>query len=303
MTVVLNVLGAFLVLAALRDVFDTLFHPQGRGVVSQALIRTVWRTTKKLARGNHLVLSLAGPIAFIAVIAAWGSLVVLGFSLIIWPHLPEAFAFGGGIDPSQQDGFVDAVYLSMVNLASLGYGDIVPTGDVLRLLGPLETLIGLGLLTASISWILFLYRVLSDYRSLTHEISLLMEAEGESGATLDRIDATVAARVLADLTSRVLSMRDDFVHSPIAYYFHPREARHALPVLLPGLLELVESCSEPDRPAALRFQAAMLRQAIDHLLSTIAGDFLDSRAGDMQEAVVGYCHDHLWASPRLGNAQ
>ena len=71
-------------------------------------------------------------------------------------------------------GLDDALYLSMVNLTSLGYGDIVPTGEVLRFLGPLETLIGLGLLTASISWILLLYRVLADYRSLSREISLLL---------------------------------------------------------------------------------------------------------------------------------
>ena len=95
------------------------------------------------------------------------------------------------------------------NLTSLGYGDIVATGDLLRFLGPLETLIGLGLLTASISWILLLYRVLSDYRSLSHEISLLSDAKQASGTGLASIEAPIAARVLADLTSRVVVVRDD----------------------------------------------------------------------------------------------
>jgi hypothetical protein len=91
-------------------------------------------------------------------------------------------------------------------------------------------------------------------------------------------------------------MRDDLFHSPIAYYFHPHDRRHALPVLLPGLLEVVDRCSAPDRPAALRFQAAMLGEAIGDLLSTIADEFLHAPAGDPHQALAGYRRDHLWAS-------
>jgi hypothetical protein len=227
---------------------------------------------------------------------------VVGFALIIWPHLPEAFALNQGLDAAEQESFVDALYLSMVNLTSLGYGDIVPTSDLLRLLGPLETLIGLGLLTASISWILLLYRVLSDYRSLSHEIALLLEAERSNAAGLAEIEPAVGAGVLADLTSRVVPMRDDLAHSPIAYYFHPRDPRHALPVLLPELLEVVDRCSAPDRPAALRFQAAMLRQAIEDLLSTIAAEFVGENARNPDEALAGYRRDHLWAPSSAGGA-
>ena len=296
MTAIITLLGALLVLVALRDVFDTLFHPHGQGVVSEKLMRAVWRMTRRVVRGNHRMLSFVGPVAFIAVITAWGTLVVLGFAMIIWPHLPDAFAVSAGLDAAEQDGFVDAIYLSMVNLTSLGYGDIVPTADLLRLLGPFETVIGVGLLTASISWILLVYRVLSDYRSLSHEIALLMEAERSSPTALAGIDPSVSASVLADLTSRVVAMRDDFAHSPIAYYFHPRDPRHALPVLLPSLIEVVESCSAADRPDALTFQATMLDQAITDLLTTIAEEFLGSPGDGAHEALEGYRRDHLWAS-------
>jgi hypothetical protein len=294
-TVIATVGGALLVVVALRDVFDTLFHPHGRGIVSQALIQGVWRTMRRSVRGNHVLLSLAGPLAFITVITVWGGLVILGFALIFWPHFPEGFA-GAGIGVEDRDGLGNAIYLSMVNLTSLGYGDIFPTGDLLRYLGPLETLIGLGLLTASISWILFLYRVLSDYRSLSHEISVLLDTERKSGTELAEIEPAVAARVLADLTSRVIAMRDDFVHSPIAYYFHPRDGRHALPVLLPRLMEVLDECSDENRARALRFQAAMLRQSLDDLLETIADDFVGVPAGDAAEALAAYRRDHLWTT-------
>jgi hypothetical protein len=295
MTAPCTAAGVFLVLVALRDVFDTLFHPHGRGVVSQGVIRGTWRALRILVRGNHVALSLAGPLAFIAVIAVWGALVLVGFALIFWPHFPEGFATSKGIVEGGGS-FGDALYLSMVNLTSLGYGDIVPTGDLLRFLGPIETLIGLGLLTASISWILFLYRVLSDYRSLSHEVSLLSEAEQASGTGLASIDASAAARVLADLTSRVVAMRDDLVHSPIAYYFHPRDARHALPVVLPTLIEVVEECFHARQAPALRFQAAMLRRSIEDLLGTIADDFVGTPADRPHEALAAYRRDHLWVT-------
>jgi hypothetical protein len=287
--------GATLVLVALRDVFDTLFHPHGRGVVSEAVIRGTWRGTRALARGNHAALSLAGPTAFIAVITVWGTFVVVGFALMLWPHFPDGFSYTSAAVVGAGGHFADALYLSLVNLASLGYGDIVPTTELVRFLGPTETIIGLGLLTASISWILLLYRVLSDYRSLSHEISLLAGAERKSGTRLSAIEAPVAELVLADLTSRVVAMRDDFVHSPIAYYFHPRDARHALPVLLPTLMAVVEECAAPDRATALRFQAAMLRQALDDLLGTIGETFLGTARDRPDLALAAYRRDHLWA--------
>jgi len=294
-TVAISVLGALLVLVALRDVFDTLFHPHGQGVVSETVMRAIWRVTKRLTRGNHRLLSFAGPVAFITVIGIWGALVVIGFALIMWPHMPEAFAVTtpGG---AGQDSIIDAVYLSMVDLTSLGYGDIVPTTDLLRLLGPLETLIGLGLLTASISWLLLLYRVLSDYRSLSHEIALLLDAERLTDTGLAEIEPSVSAGVLADLTSRVVAMRDDFPHPPIAYYFPPRDPRHALPVLLPGLIDVVERCSAPDRAPALAFQATLLEQAITDLVTTLADEFLGSPGSRTHEALAAYRRDHLWTA-------
>lgn len=294
MDVLSTAAGALLVLVALRDVFDTLFHTHGRGTVSVALIRGLWRAMRRLVRGNHAALSLAGPIAFLGVIALWGALVVAGFALILWPHFPEGFAVGEGVGDAGN--LADALYLSLVNLTSLGYGDIVPTAAVLRFLGPLETLIGLGLLTASISWTLLLYRVLSDYRSLSHMISLLLDSRRASGIGFSEIEPEVAARILADLTSRAVVVRDDLVHSPIAYYFHPREARHALPVLLPKLIDLIDQCSQPDRSPALRFQAGVLRRALDDLLDTVAEDFLGTATGDVAATLDAYRRDHLWAS-------
>jgi hypothetical protein len=184
--------GATLVLVALRDIFDTLFHPHGQGIVSERLIHGIWRAARRVGRRNHSVLSFAGPVAFFAVILTWSALVIVGFAVMLWPHFPEDYVFTAGA--AQDGGLGDALYLSLVNLTSLGYGDIVPATTGLRYLGPLETLIGLGLVTASISWILILYRVLADSRTLSDEIAVLTETQREAGVTLNQIAPEAAAR-------------------------------------------------------------------------------------------------------------
>jgi hypothetical protein len=52
---------------------------------------------------------------------------VVGWALVFLPQMPQGFNFAPGLDPSQHSGFLDAIYVSLVNLTSLGYGDITPS--------------------------------------------------------------------------------------------------------------------------------------------------------------------------------
>ena len=293
MTIVATIAGVALIAIAVRDVFDTLFHPHGRGVVSEALIRLMWRLLHRVARGRHAVLSFAGPTAFVLVVLTWVALVVVGFALIAVPHMPEEFVLMEGLDPEGSSGFVDAVYVSLVSMTSLGYGDVVAENDVLRILGPLETLIGLGLLTASISWILSIYGVLADYRSVSHETALLCDAEEETGVRLSRLEPSEAARILGGLTSRLIAARRDLLHFPIAYYFHTRDSSYALPVQLPRLLPVVAECRDDGQPPSVRLEAARAQLAVGDFLDTICDEFLGGPASSTDEAIARYRRDHL----------
>ena len=66
-----------------------------------------------------------------------------------------------GLEPSERIDLLDSLYLSLVTVAALGYGDIVPTYAWLRLVSPLEALIGCALLTAAVSWILQIHPALA----------------------------------------------------------------------------------------------------------------------------------------------
>ncbi len=66
--------GVGLIVIALRDIFETLFHPSGKGVVSRMLAHGAWQAFRRLAVRYPAALQLAGPAGFLAVIASWVAL-------------------------------------------------------------------------------------------------------------------------------------------------------------------------------------------------------------------------------------
>ena len=170
-----------------RDAFDALFHAEGRGMFSRQITRAVWQVFRR-AGTRHVRLSLAGPVAFVTVLATWAGLLVLGWALVFWPHMPGSFRFDPDVEAAGSD-FVHALNVSLVTLTTLGFGDITPTSEALRLILPLEALLGFGLLSASISWLVSIYPALSRRRSLAYEISLLRAAEAEDDLSLDALHA------------------------------------------------------------------------------------------------------------------
>ena len=186
-----------------------------------------------------------------------------------------------------------ALNVSLVTLTTLGFGDITPTSNALRLILPLEALLGFGLLSASISWLISIYPALSRRRSLAYEISLLRVAEAEDNLSLDALTPDVAERLLAELTSRLVAVQRDLVHFPISYYFSAADPRFSLPVAAPYLLEIARRGMHEAQPTIVRFRARLLMQAIEDLARTTATQFHGSDATTPEELLSGYARDHL----------
>lgn len=278
MDVVLTVLGIGLIAVAARDVFETLFHPAGRGIFGRWIVRGVWSVTSRLRPHGDSTPVLAGPLGYIAVLAAWTSMLAVGWALILLPHLPDGFIFGPGLPPSEHESFGDALYISLVNLTSLGYGDISPAAWGLRILGPVETLFGLGLLTVSISWLVSIYGALLRRDSFAHEVHLTREAEQRLGEKLADADPELLERMLTSFTEQLIATRRDLIHFPITHYFRSEDDQLALSSLVPFLRRLIDEASEEGRPHALEVRAAMLGMALDDYAATLRGlDYVSER--------------------------
>jgi voltage-gated potassium channel Kch len=279
--------GAVLLLLTLRDIFHTLWHPSAGGSLSEVVIRAIWRAGRRRRRRGH-PRAVTGPVALLAVVVTWLTLVVLGGALIYAPHLPEGFVYGPGVEPGEHGGFVDAIYLSAVTVSTLGFGDIVPGEAWLRLVVPAQSLIGFGLLTAAVGWIVLVYPVLSRRRGLAARLSLTRRTVHDG--LLAEPDSVLGAVVLERLASDLVQVRVDLTQYAETYYFRDGPDHSALPVTIGIAVDLAAQGQQSPR-ADVRLAAQMLDEAIDDFAAVLDGQFLRSR-GSRAEILEAYAHAH-----------
>lgn len=276
--------GLILVAAGLREVFHQILHPGGAGRLTSALFRAVWRVAGRLGEG---AMSLAGPLGVAASIATWALLVLVGFALIYWPHVPEGFQYASGIEPGRQGALLDALYVSGVTLATLGLGDIVGEPAGLRFAAVFEALIGFTLLTAGITWVLSIYPALMRRRSLASRIDVMLEGEGEQARLRAGDPPSTLATLLHDLADQIGSARVDFVQYPASYFFRAPSRDLALG---PALVSLGHALSHSDDVSG---EAATAAQTVQRAISALEGTLATGPFGLGEGATVArYSADH-----------
>lgn len=281
--------GVVVVAVALLHVFATLFARAGGRSPSRVLIRGTWVLLRRLSSSPRL-LSLAGPVAFLGVVFAWIAALVVGCALIYWPEIPDGFVYAAGVSPDRASALAEALYVSLVALGTLGYGEIAPADGWIKLVAPLEALLGLGLVAATVSWLLSVSPVLSRRRALAYEISLL-HGQGSEPSPGEPA-GLLPAGVYAELTSRLVAVERDLVAFPVSYYFHDDDRRFALPATIGYLLDLAEAGARPDAPEPVRLHAVILRRAIDDFAASVAERFHGELRGSTREVLGAYARDH-----------
>ena len=284
-----TVCGAGLVLLVLRDVFDRLWHPSARGGLSQWLLSGVWRLTARVRRRagrRPRAIELTGSAAMGTVVGSWVLLLVTGWTLIYLPAMPEGFTFAGGDDP-RSAGAADALYLSLVTLSTLGFGDVVPDTDWLRLLVPLEALMGFVLLTAAVAWLLQVFPVLSRRRGLAARLSLVRRTGG--AAEWLGPHPTSGLPLLDEVTTELVRARVDLVQHAETYYVADGARDVALSAVLDVALDLAAAAQARPDPAVRRAGQA-LAAALDDLIRLIDRDYLHV-GGSPVEVLDAYAAD------------
>jgi hypothetical protein len=260
-----TLLGAGLVLLMLVDVFRTLLNPHGSGPVGRAIMRGFWLVSRKLrGRGSFI----AAPLAMAAVIGAWAGLAAIGWALLYLPHLPAGFVHGAGIP--QRGDFAEALYISLVTLSTVGFGEIVPAHPLLRLVVALQAVTGFGLLTATVTWILQTYPALNRRRALAHQLNLFREAAGPAGVL--SLDPMHAAGLLESMAGNVASVSIDLLAFHETYYFREVEQRGSLPATVAYAQELASEAQRSENPE-LQFAGRMLHAALDGLAGVLRAKF------------------------------
>ncbi|HYJ56262.1 MAG TPA: potassium channel family protein [Mycobacterium sp.] len=274
----------------IRDVFHTLFHPIGHGSIAPQLMKFVWWLLR-LFHPDRRIASLTGPLGIALVVLTWGLLAVLGWAMLYFAQMPDGFAYSSELNPAERHDVFDALYLSLVTIGTLGFGDIVPTSPVLRLLVPLEALFGFMLLTAAVSWVLQIYPALHRRRVLALQLSTLREARrAQPSLGIDSIPTDV----LTGIATAVVEARNDFTQYGATYYFRDLEADASLAFSLEYATRLAGEASGSTHPQA-RLAGALIAAAVDSLAGLLDEEFL-RLGGDTEAVIKAYAADHRHTS-------
>jgi hypothetical protein len=285
---VFTLVGLALVLVVVRDVFHTLFHPIGHGSIAPQVMRLVWRLLRLLPQQRKIT-SLTGPLGMTAVIGTWTFTAVAGWALIYYAQMPEGVIYSSDVDPSKSNSVFDALYLSLVAVSTLGFGDIVPASPSLRLAAPLEALFGFMVVTAATSWVLQIYPALHRRRVLALELATLRAAREEDPSV--GID-DLPTDILTTLTANVVEARNDFTQYGATYYFRDMEADASLAASLSYAIDLAGE-ARASKQAQTRVAGGMLGAAVDSLAALLDDEFLHLDGQKSTELVVrAYATDH-----------
>ena len=284
---VITVLGVGLVVVVVRDVFHTLFHPIGHGSIAPQVMKLVWRLLR-LFPSDRRIASLTGPLGITAVIITWGATAVLGWMLIYFPQMPNAVSYSSELNPAERNELIDSLYLSLVTVATLGFGDIVPTSPWLRVAAPLEALFGFMLVTAAVSWVLQIYPALHRRRVLALQLSTLREAR-RSDTSLAEVD-NIPIDVLTTVAASIVEARNDFTQYGATYYFRDLEADASLAASLEYATDLAAEATASTQ-SQVRLAGAMITAAVNSLAELLDQEFLHL-GGDTFAVVQAYAADH-----------
>ena len=290
LSVLVTAVGVVLVLGTLREVFHTLLHPGGRGIVSTAVFAGVWRLSGRLGDRWR---SLAGPLAMVLVIAAWIGATVLGWALVYVTSMPEAFTYASDLEPAQEDDLIDALYYSLTTQSTLGYGDITPDSGTFRLLAPLHATLGFGLFTMVVTWVLSIYPALHRQRAAASRAHAVGRARsrGEVGST-----ATLA-RETERLADALHDVRVDLLQYPATFWFAAPGPTMSLAEAIPGLCALADVDT---RHEDVREAAAELAATLELLAGTI-GEHLGMPEASRDDVLAAYrAHHGLGAADLAG---
>lgn len=248
-SVVVPLLGAALLVLLATDVFLTIFHPRGRGGAVQArLSHGTWGAFRWAGRrlgepSRSKLLSFGGPAIVLLVLAAWLLVLVLGFALIYYPWMEDFLVSPGTL----RSRWGEALYYSGYTAVTLGTGDLIADHEPLRLLAPVQAFGGFALLSASVTYLLSVYRELMALEQTAaaihgyHRIGALEElGERESG------DA--AARWAERLDRNLLHLLQAYHQYPVLHYFRPESPARSLPVQLGRLLHVRAAVRKADEP-------------------------------------------------------
>ncbi|MET3859909.1 hypothetical protein ABIE38_000819 [Dietzia sp. 2505] len=290
MDIAVTLVGVGIIALGLTDVFRALMHPRSEATLSKVVFSALWAVSRRF---GHRLGSAVGPAGMVVTVLIWVLLQAVGWALVYLPNVPEGFDYSSGIDPGRYTVAAEAFYVSLVTLATLGFGDVVATQPLIRVLAPVEAMTGFALLTASLTWFMQVYPPLSRRSALALRLHGLAEADF-AGAVRELSPGTIA-RVSEGLAAEISVVTVDLTQHSETYYFQEGTPYQASSRQVHYALELCDAVAEIG-DVETRVGARMLTASLDRLAMSLK-QFIDPEGeAGVRQVFAAYTGDHQRAA-------
>ena len=164
MHIVITIIGVLVVLAVLLDAFETVVLPRRvrrQYRITSWFYRRTWvpwrmiTTHIKSPGRRENFLGYFGPLSLLWLLGLWAATLIFGFAML-------QYGAGEHVQLSNEPiTFGRLLYHSGETFFTLGYGDIIPTSPIARLLAVLEAGMGFGFLGTVIGYLPTIYAAFS----------------------------------------------------------------------------------------------------------------------------------------------
>lgn len=272
--IVLEITGVLVVLFGIREVFRDIFHPARSGTLSDFVGRF-----SSLTMRHTRLRTAAGPLALVGTIFCWVTALVCGFALI---YAGLAMQQRLTVPPASSGGWglmLQALYFSLGSFDTFQTFSLDPKPSWLRLVVVVEGLIGVSMITASISWMMVLYPALSRMRKFARRTAVLLQSEKRTGLSLVE---NLGTSILTELTHGVIQFRLDIVFAPILLNFYTTEEAATISHFLPEILRLAAESNRESSPEPVRLTGSQLQLALELLAQTLTERVVRSDPADLK---------------------
>ena len=302
MRLIAGIAGVALLLAILRDAFETIVLPRRvsrKFRLTSLFYGASWRPWRAFAtrlsgsfRENSL--SWYGPLSLLVLLALWAFSIVLAFGVLQW-SAGSALKMDGS-----HPGFLDDLYLSGTTFFTLGMGDVVPRIPIAKFFTVCEAGLGFAFLAVIIGYLPVIYQAFSR-REIA--ISLLDARAGSppsAGELLWRHRTDGHQRdltlLLAEWERWAAEVLESHLSYPVLAYFRSQHGNQSWLAALTTMLDtsalvMVGFDGWCLRQAELTF--AMARHAVVDLAQVFSARRQAQDADRLSEAQFGRLIDRL----------
>jgi Ion channel len=220
--IVIALLAIAMIVVVFVDSFESLILP--RRVkhayrLARAYYVSAWFLWRHLARlfpvgaKRHGFLSIFGPASLFGLFAVWATGLIVGFALLHW-SLGTTLAIA---HPGAEDSFTAYLYFSGTTFFTLGYGDLVPTDGLGRVLSVAEAGIGFGFLAMVIGYLPVLYQAFSRREVAISKLDARAGSPPTAGEFLRRMAAARATGEVHEVLTEWERWAAELLESHISY--------------------------------------------------------------------------------------